>query len=152
MTKAKPHPDQFGFDFSAPEQARIPGSLAGLERQICEAVGTILNSDPRRREVIAAEMSVLLGEEVSRFTLDSYSSPAREDHRVNMSRFWALVQVTNRHDVLDQLLRPIGAGLLVGEEVHTARIGQLELMIGQMQRELRAVKTRAPLIRGGIEA
>ena len=151
MPKAKPHPGQYGFDFAAPLQARLPGALAGLERQICEAVGTILNSAGRRREFIAAEMSILLGEEVSRFTLDSYASPAREDHRVNMSRFWALVQVTGRHDVLDQLLRPIGAGLLVGEEVHTARIGQLELMIAEMQRELKAVKNKAPLIRGGIE-
>lgn len=151
MPKAKSHPDQFGFDFSAPQQAKLPGALAGLERQICEAVGVILNSDQRRREIIAAEMSILLGEEVSRFTLDSYASPAREDHRVTMSRFWALVQVTGRHDVLDQLLRPIGAGLLVGEEVHTARIGQIELMIAELQRELKARKGRAPLIRGGME-
>ncbi len=152
MPKAKSHPDQFGFDFQAPTMASLPGSLAGLDRQICEAVGTILASDGRRREVIAAEMSVLLDDEVSRAMLDAYSSPAREGHRISLTRFLALVQVTKRHDIFDQLLRPIGAGLLVGEEVHTARIGQLELMIAQMQRELRAVKSSAPLIRGGNQA
>ena len=152
MPKAKSHPGQFGFDFAAPAQAKLPGALAGLERQICEAVGTILNSDPRSRSVIAAEMGDLLGEEISRFTLDSYSSPAREDHRVNMSRFWALVQVTGRHDVLDQLLRPIGAGLLVGEEVHTARIGHLDQQIAKLQSERKRLAATAPLIRGGIEA
>ena len=152
MPKAKSHPDQFGFDFAAPTQASLPGALAGLDRQICEAVGTILNSDPRRREVIAAEMSVLLDDDVSRAMLDAYSSPARESHRVSLTRFLALVQVTNRHDVLDQVLRPIGAGVLVGAEVHTARIGQLELMIAEMQRELKAVKNKAPLIRGGAQA
>lgn len=151
MPKAKAHPDQFGFDFAAPQQAKLPGALAGLEQQICEAVGMILNSDPRDRRVIAAEMSILLGDEVSGFTLDAYASPARKDHKVQMSRFWALIQVTGRHDVLDQLLRPIGAGLLVGEEVHTARIGQIELMIAELQRELKTAKGRAPLIRGGIE-
>ncbi|MEQ1499170.1 MAG: hypothetical protein ABL914_10950 [Novosphingobium sp.] len=152
MPKAKMHPGQFAFDFQAPSQSSLPGALAGLDRQICEAVGMILNSDLRHREGIAAEMSVLLGDEVSRAMLDAYSSPAREGHRISLTRFLALVQVTKRHDIFDQLLRPIGAGLLVGEEVHTARIGQLELMIAEMQRELKAVKSSAPLIRGGSQA
>ena len=152
MAKAKSHPDQFGFDFSAPAQAETPGSLAGLEKQICAAAGVILNSDPRDRWVIAAEMSVLLGEEVSRFTLDAYASPAREDHKVQMSRFWALVQVTKRHDVLDQLLRPIGAGLLVGEEVHTARLGHLRQQARAIQDEIKNLERKAPLIRGGNQA
>ena len=152
MPKAKSHPDQFGFDFEAPTMASLPGALAGLDRQICEAVGTILASDGRRREVIAAEMSILLDDEVSRAMLDAYSSPAREGHRISLTRFLALVQVTKRHDLLDQVLRPIGAGVLVGEEVHTARIGQLELMIIAMQQELKAVKNKAPLIRGGHQA
>ena len=152
MPKAKSHPDQFGFDFAAPSHASFPGALAGLERQVCGAVGTILNSELRSRAVIAAEMSELLGETVSADMLNAYASPAREGHKVILSRFLALVQVTTRHDVLDQLLRPIGAGLLVGEEVHTAQIGQVELHLAALQRKLRELKGKAPLIRGGNEA
>lgn len=152
MAKAKPHPDQFGFAFEPPQAASAPAALAGLERQICRATGTILNSDPRAREVIAAEMSVLLDEEISRAMLDAYASPAREDHRVIMSRFLALVAVTKRHDVLDQVIRPIGAGLLVGEEVMTARLGQLDVQIDRLTRERNKLKGTAPLIRGGTNA
>lgn len=152
MPKAKSHPDQFGFDFAAPRPATAPAALAGLEKQICSAVGTILNSDTRSRAVIAAEVSELVGDTVSADMLNAYASPAREGHKVCMSRFLALVAVTNRHDVLDQLLRPIGAGLLVGEEVHTARIGQIELRIIELQQELKKMRASAPLIRGGIEA
>ena len=64
MGKAKAHPDQMGFDFTAPAPCKGVAELAGLERQINELVGTILNSDPRAREVIAAEMSVLLDDTV----------------------------------------------------------------------------------------
>lgn len=152
MPKAKAHPGQFGFDFDAPVAALGVAALAGLERQICGAVGTILNSDQRPREVIAALMSVQLGEEVSRAMLDAYSSPAREGHKVPMCRFLALVQVAGRHDVLDQLLRPIGAAVLVGEEVHTARIGHLDQQIAQLQNERKKLASVAPLIRGGSEA
>lgn len=150
MAKAKPHPGQFGFDFEVPRPATGVAALAGLEAQICGAVGVILNSDPRPREVIAAEISVLTGEDISRAMLDAYSSPARGGHKVPMSRFLALVQVTNRHDVLDQLMRPIGAAVLVGEEVHTARIGQIDAQIARLNEERKRLKTSAPLIRGGL--
>ena len=149
MPKAKAHPDQFGFDFALPKAATLPAALAGLEKQINCAVGTILNSDPRPREIIAAEMSVLLGEDVSRAMLDAYSSPARLDHKVIFSRFLALVAVTDRHDVLDQLLRPIGAAVLVGPEIHTARLGHLDRQIAELKAERTRLAQAAPLIRGG---
>jgi len=148
VPKAKPHPDQIGFAFDPPEAATAPAALAGLERQICRAAGTILNSDPRPREVLAALMSVLLDEEISRAMLDAYASPARTDHRVIMSRFLALVAVTARHDLLDLVLRPIGAGLLVGEEVRTARLGHLDRQMELLKAEARELRTSAPLIRG----
>lgn len=152
MPKAKPHPDQFGFVFASPVVPRLAGQLAGLERQICLAAATILNSDSRSRERIAADMSELLGEEVSRAMLDAYASPARDGHKVPMSRFLALIAATNRHDVLDQLLRPIGAALLVGEEVLTARLGHVERQIRELQDVRKGLIGSVPLIRGGVTA
>ncbi len=152
MPKAKSHPDQFGFRFEAPRMSDKPAALAGLESQIASAVGTILNSITEPREVTAAKMSVLLADQVSRQMLDAYASPAREGHKVPMSRFLALVAVTKRHDVLDILMREIGAAVLVDEEIQTARIGQLQLTIDEANRELKRLKASAPLIRGGNHA
>lgn len=147
MPKAKAHPDQIGFDFEAPAPASGVAALAGLERRICSAVGTVLASDKRPREVIAAEMSVLLDEDVSRAMLDAYSSPARADHKVPMSRFLALLVVTGRQDLLDPLLREIGAALLVGDEVKTARLGQIEQLLAELQEERRHLRGSTPRIR-----
>lgn len=152
MPKARAHPDQFGFAFEPPKKATAPASLAGLERQICGAVGVILASCGHSREIIAARMSEILGDEISRLMLDAYASPAREGHKVPMTRFLALVAVTNRFDVLDQVMREIGAAVLVDDEVHTALIGQLELEIADKNRRLRELKAKAPLIRGGMTA
>lgn len=151
MVKAKAHPDQLGFLFEAPTLApsRGPAALAGMEQRVCSMVGSILASDARPREVIAAEMSVLLGEEVSRMMLDAYASPARTDHKVPFTRLMALIAVTERHDLLDPLLREIGAALLVGEEVHTARIGHIDRQIEKLKEERRRIAGSAPLIRGG---
>lgn len=149
MAKAKPHPDQMALPLTVPRAATSPAALAGLEARINRSVGTILASDQRPREIIAAEMSVLLEEDISRAMLDAYSSPARSDHRVPMSRYMALVAVTSRLDLMDPLLREIGGAILIGPEVETARIGQLELIVAEAMRELRALKSTAPIIRGG---
>jgi hypothetical protein len=148
MPKAKAHPGQLGFAFDTPIAASGPAALAGIEQRICRTVGTILNSDPRPREILAAEMSLLLEDEISRAMLDAYSSPARADHKVPMSRFLALIAVTKRHDLLDSLLREIGAGVLVGAEVMTARMGQIDLQISRLREEKNRLAASAPLIRG----
>ena len=154
MPKAKPHPDQLGFLFEAPAPAKGEAALAGIEQRVCRMVGAILNSEHgagRPREVIAAEMSILLGEEVSRAMLDAYSSPAREGHKVPFSRLMALIAVSGRHDLLDPLMREIGAALLVGEEVHTARLGHIDRQIEALRAERKRIAGSAPLIRGGMD-
>lgn len=148
MAKARAHPDQLGFAFTAPVPATGAAALAGLEQRISRCVGAMLNSDSRPRELLAAEMSILLDEEVSRAMLDAYSSPARDQHKVPMSRFLALVAVTQRHDLLDPLMREIGAALLIGEEVKTARLGQIERAMAMLEEERRKISATAPLIRG----
>lgn len=150
MAKAKPHPNQIAFDF-APPPAPPTGlaALAGLDARICRTVGTILNGDERSRAVLAAEMSDLLDQSISKEMLDAYASPARHEHRVPMSRFWALLVVTGRQDLLDPLLREIGAALLVGEEVATARLGHLDREIEQLRAEKRRLQGSAPLLRTG---
>ncbi|MBD3728734.1 MAG: hypothetical protein IE933_03430 [Sphingomonadales bacterium] len=148
MPKAKAHPDQVSFDFDAPAPAKGFAGLAGLERRICETVGSILASDFRSRAVIAAEMSDILDENISVDMLNAYSSPARTEHRVPMSRFFALLVVTGRQDQFRPLLREIGISGLLGDEVKTARLGQLQQVIAEAQAEMRQLKGNAPKIKG----
>lgn len=153
MPKARAHHAQLGFCFKAPQPATGEAALAGLEARIARTVGQIIASDGRPREVIAGEMTALLGDDtVSRAMLDAYSSPARDEHKVPFSRFLALVAVSGRHDLLDPLLRLIGAALLVGEEIHTARLGHIDRQIEQLKTERKRIAGSAPLIRsGGID-
>lgn len=143
MPKAKAHPAQLGFEWNVPVPARGEGALAGFERRVNALVGTILASDPRSRYDIAARMSELLDEDISKSMLDAYSSPARDDHRVPFSRLAALVIVTDRQDLLRDIMGTLGVSLLIGAEVETARIGQLEQMIERARREVREIKGRA---------
>lgn len=143
MPKAKAHPNQLGFDWNVPVPARGEGALAGFERKVNSLVGTILASDSRSRYEIAARMSELLDEDISKSMLDAYSSPARDDHRVPFSRLAALVIATDRQDLLRDIMSVLGVSLLIGAEVETARIGQLEQVVEQARREIREIKSRA---------
>ena len=148
MVKAKAHPNQLGFVFEAPKPVTEEAALAGFEQRVNRMVGSMLNSDGRSREVIAAEMSVLLAEPISVDMLNAYSSPARIEHKVPFSRLMALVVVTKRYDLLDARMRETGCGVLVGEELNTARLGHIDQQIKQLLAEKRALGHVSPLIGG----
>lgn len=153
MPKAKATA-QLGFDFAVPAPASGVAGLAGLEKRINAMVGTALACAAcagESREVIAAKMSEMLDEPISRSMLDAYASPARTEHKVPMSRALALLLVTARQDLLGPIVGEIGAALLIGEEVKTARIGHLEQMKKRIEAEMRALKADAPEIREGGE-
>src|SRR3546814_20103349 len=95
-------------------------------------------------------MSVLLDDQVSKAMLDAWSAPGKDAHNISWSRLRALILVTNRFDLLDRDLRELGAAVLVGEEIHTARLGHLKTKIAELTADLSAVeRMAAPIDRGG---
>lgn len=146
MGKRKLSPGQLGFAFDPPSQATGAGALAALERMVSKAVSDALHDEVRSRYEIAGKVSELLDEDVSKAMLDAYASPAREEHKVPLSRFLAIVAVTDRYDLLDRVVREIGAAVLVGEELNTARLGQIDRRIAMLRDERKRIAGSAPII------
>lgn len=142
MSKRKPALDaaQLGFTFDAPAPASQAADLAGLGRVIASGVGCALKDDPRDRRSIAAAMSSLLADEVTHLMLDAYASEARDTHNISAERWLALIAATGRHDILDHIIRRIGATVLVGEEIALARSGHLRARIKRDQAELKRIE------------
>ncbi len=140
---------QTAFTFEPPLPARRDADLAGLERVIAATVARILKEDDRSRDEIAGRMSALLAEEVTRWMLDAYASEARDNHNISAARFLALVAATERFDLLDAALRRIGAAVLVGEEIHAARLGHLRAQRSAIDAEIKTAERSArPIVRG----
>lgn len=141
---------QLGFTFEAPRPATQPAELAGLGAMIAAAVGAVLKEDSRSRYEIAGAVSALLGEEVSAQMLDAYASEAKDNHNIPMHRALALIAVTSRHDVLDALVRRIGAALVVGEEIILTELGNIDRQVAALKERRRTIETKAkPITRGG---
>lgn len=140
---------QLGFTFDPPVPARSAADLAGLDRIIAANVGLALKDDTRSRYEVAGAMSSLLAEPVSKEMLDAYAAESRGAHNISAARLFALIAVTERFDLLNALARRIGASVLVGEEIHTARLGHLEAQQRALTAEIKKMKQAAmPIERG----
>ncbi len=151
MTKRKAsfNPQQLGFTFEAPETLTADASLAGLDRVVASAVGQILKEDPRSRYEVAAGVSAMLDEDVSKAMLDAYAAEAKDGHNISLARFLTLIAETQRYDVLDALCHRIGCKILVGEEVLTAELGHVQAQMERLQARLGVLKKVAPTIQQG---
>jgi len=154
MVKARAS-NQLAFVFAAPRPATHAAALAGMDARVAKTVGEVLataHANGKPREIVAAEMTLLLDEPVTKEMLDAWSAPAKGKHNISFTRMCALIAATGRFDLLDRELRAIGAALLVGEEIHTARLGHLKSKIAELTAELRAVERMAtPIARGSTE-
>jgi hypothetical protein len=141
--------DQLGFTFDPPAPAQRESDLAGLDRVVAASVAAALKDDLRSRHEIAGAVSALLDDPVSKMMLDAYASEGRGDHNISAARLLAVIAVTERFDLLDALCRRIGAALLVGEELHAARLGHLQAQRSKIDQEIRTLRgTAQPIERG----
>ncbi len=143
---------QLGFTFDPPALPRGEAGLAGLERIVSGKVSRALKDDPRSRHEIAGAMSALLDETVSKAMLDAYASEARDLHNISAARFLAMIATTERFDLLDRLCRRIGAAVLQGEEIHTARLGHLKAQRARLDQEIKELRLQVQPIDRGVRA
>lgn len=71
-----------------------------LDVKIARVLAHAMQKSEMSRADIAEAMSEHLGQRVTENMLDSYASPARRDHKITLERFIALLEVTNRYELL----------------------------------------------------
>ncbi len=151
MGKRRPYAPrgQMAFDFAAPTAPAEIGGLAGLTRWMTATCAVMLSEDPRQRDDIADRMSALLAEKVTAAMLNVYAAASRSDQNIPASRFFALVAVTGRFDLLDQALTKVGARALQGDEMATAKLGHLYALRAELDEQIKEVRPLARPLRGG---
>lgn len=129
--RAKPDELQLSFTeyfdaprpFTAPQPLEPrPGVLAGFDHEMRQMLSAILKEAPMSRYEVAAKMSELLGDDVSKNMLDAYTADSRETHQISAVRLFALMMATGRFDPLEMQAEMSGRRMLVGEEAIAAEI------------------------------
>lgn len=152
MSPARPlgpaQPDLLDWQAPQPvarfEPARVrAASLAG---QIARAVAEALRGAAERgipREEVAARMSAITGERVSRQMLDAYASQAREEHAIGLARFVALVQATGDRRLLELLAEPMGWAVIEREDLALIELGALREHADEIARRMKLLQAQA---------
>lgn len=97
--------------------------LGDLEQFISSAVSRCLREGGKTRAEQAVRLSDVLGDDISSFMLDAYSSEVRREHKISASRFFALIAITGRFDIFDAIVREIGGKALSQSDAKVFRIG-----------------------------
>lgn len=149
MARKRPaHPGQADLFDVVPVVPTGPAALAGSRHQTAHAVAQVLKEDPRTREVIAAEMSVLMDEEISKAMLDAYASPARDGHNISWDRMKALIVVTGRIDILRREIATIGVTVVDGNGLMLAELGHIDREMEMLKQRRRTIQALAQPIGG----
>lgn len=108
--------------------------------EIAHAMGQAIKNSPKDRYQIAADMSRLLGREVSANTLDKYTSEASEDHIPNLETAIAFDAVTEQTALASLFAGKLGCRVLPGKESLTAELGRLTYMKTEIAKQEKAIK------------
>lgn len=126
--------------FTVPQPVlSVPGS-GNYAAQISELVGEILKGSELDRYEVAARMSRLSGDDVSKHMLDAWSSPARTDHNLPFYRAALLEEVCASHLLTDWQVALRGGRVAYGRDALLAELGRLERTRDESARQARELK------------
>ena len=128
--------------FEVPVQAsKATGSLAKREH-IAGIMSDVIRDCDLDRYQIAAEMSRLLGREITKYMLDAYTSESRETHIPPLDTAIAFDVVTGGISLLKFFADLLGCSVLVGDEILLAELGRIGHIEADLAIQKKAIKKR----------
>lgn len=116
---------------------------ATLAARISRAVSVALRDCRQPRARIAAAMSAYLGEEVSPAMLDAYASVGRDQHRISVPRYLALLHATGDRRLLEMLAEPMGWAVIERKHLPLIKVAAMREREDEIRREREALMRRA---------
>ena len=116
---------------------------ATIAGTVCRAVSVALRDCRLKRPDVAERMSGFLGEDVGLNILNAYASPARPDHTISMTRFAALLHVTQDRRLLELLAEPHGWAVIDRKFLKLIEIAALQEREDELRRNREALRRTA---------
>lgn len=117
----------------------VPGQ-SNYSAQVSEIVAEMLKASGTDRYAVAAQMSRLSGDDISKGMLDAWSSPARLDHNLPFYRAALLEEVCASHLLTDWQVLLRGGRVAYGRDALLAELGRLERTRDESARAARELK------------
>ena len=108
------------------ESKSKPAGSFDIDRQFRAAISDALKECRLSRYQVAARMSELVGYEITKTMLDSWTATSKDNHRFPVIFLPAFCEATGQTEPLKMLGRPVGVFILPGPEALRAEIQRLE--------------------------
>lgn len=126
------------FDVPVPVQP-APGALC-IGSALRGLLSELLKQSPQSRHQVAARMSELTGETITKHQLDSWTAESREGWRFPLEYLPALEEALQTHNLTAWIADLRGARLSVGREALEAQLGRVSQLRDELARQERAIK------------
>lgn len=138
-----------GNDLLTPDLFRVPtarvataGALA-VGHDLRHLLAEEIVHSHRSRSELAAEMSELTGQPISKHSLDSWTADSREAWRFPLEYLPAFEEAAHTHGLTVWMADLRGCKVLIGREALDAEIGRLERERDDSTRRIRQLKQAA---------
>ena len=121
------------------ERSCLPGKL-DIGIQFRHLLSDLLKDSSLSRTMVAARMSELVGHEITKHQLDSWTAESRDGWRFPLEYLPALEVALESHELLTWLADIRGAKLFVGKEALEAQLGKLESMKDAIRKQETLIK------------
>ncbi|WP_427500764.1 hypothetical protein ACQE3E_15480 [Methylomonas sp. MED-D] len=132
--------DLFDGYFPVPvERGNKPGSL-DIDSEFRNLLSDLIKASALSRHQIAARMSELVGHEITKHQLDSWTAESRDGWRFPVVYLPAFEAAIESHELTAFIASLRGAKLYIGKEALMAQLGKLEAAKDQLRRQEVALK------------
>jgi len=111
-----------------------------IDSQYREVITSCLKNCPLSRYQVAARMSELLGREITKSMLDSWTAESKDGHRMPAIFLPAFCQAVGSYEPLKLLGRLIGIYVLPGPEALRAEIQRYNEKLSRIKKEIQKRK------------
>jgi hypothetical protein len=106
-------------------QGVIPGSF-NIEAILRELISSALKNTKLSRYEVAAEMSKLLGREITKSQIDSWSAESKEHHRFPLAYLNAFMEATGDKTIVRLISEKAAGYFIEGEDALYTELGKIE--------------------------
>ncbi|MFA5075615.1 MAG: hypothetical protein WC436_05960 [Candidatus Babeliales bacterium] len=124
-------------NYQQENQGTRPAGSFDIDRQFREAINQALKDCPLSRYQVAAWMSELIGTEITKTMLDSWTCGVKDGHRFPAIFLPAFCETTGGSEPLNLLGKLVGVFVMPGPEALRAEIQRIEEDINKKQNEKR---------------
>jgi len=117
----------------------MPGAL-NFNLVLRHLLSDLLKRCPQSREIVAARMSELTGDAITKHQLDAWTAESREGWRFPLEYLPAFEVAVETHQITTWLADLRGCKVLVGKEALDAEIGKLERLKEDAARKIKQLK------------